>query len=295
MVRPMRLQAAACAILLCSGSALAQAPELARAMTLQPPAWVERGDSREALRPGAALYPGDRLHTGTGGRVHIELEDSSTIKLGEASEFELPALQVIDDGSDTGLLKGALKVLKGAFRFTTGAMSQFRKRDLAVYVGPAITSGIRGTDIFAKSDDKQDLLCLLEGVVEVSSPDAPVQTMDQPNTFYVVPRGQPAKPIIPTPPEKLATWLPSIEMRPTEAALQAGGRFRLVLLSANSEAGAAREAARFSALGYPVDVVRNDNRYRVALVGFASYDDALRYRQTAKQRLGVSGSWVMRP
>ncbi|WP_162932503.1 SPOR domain-containing protein [Solimonas sp. K1W22B-7] len=293
------MQAFACAVLLLAGDVRAQAPELARAMLLQPPAWVERGDSRLPLYPGAAILPGDRVVTGLNGRVQLELEDSSTIKLGESAQFELPALEVVDDGSETGLLKGALKILKGAFRYTTGAFSELRKRELDVYAGPTVTAGIRGTDIFAKSDDSQDLLCLLEGTVQVSSPDAPLQTMDQPNTFYVVPRGQPPRPIGPTPPQKLATWLPSTEMRPQEPALKSGGRFRLVLLSVGTEEQAAGEAGRLGALGYPVETLASQTpaglRHRVLLGGFASYGDALQYRQLAAQRLKIKGAWVMRP
>lgn len=294
-----RLQALACAMLLASGAATAQAPELARAMTLQPPVWLERGEQREPLRPGATVFPGDRISTGAGGRLHLELEDSSTIKLGEGADFEMPALQVIDDGSDTRLLKGVLKLAKGAFRFTTGALSQFRKRDLDVHIGPTVTTGIRGTDVFGKSDDTQDLLCLLEGSVQVWGPDAPAQTMDQPRTFYVVPRGQPPKPISPTPPDKLDTWLPSTEMRPQEPALNAGGRYRLVLLSVGTEKQATGEAARLAALGYPVDVLASDTptgpRHRVVLGGFARYEDAQQYRRIATERLKINGSWVMRP
>ncbi|MDM4770004.1 FecR family protein [Solimonas sp. SE-A11] len=293
------LQGLACVTLLASGAATAQAPELARAMTLQPPVWVERGEQRKPLRPGATVFPGDRISTGAGGRLHLELEDSSTIKLGEGADFAMPALQVIDDGSDTGLLKGVLKLAKGAFRFTTGALAQFRKRDLDVHIGPTVTTGIRGTDVFGKSDDTQDLLCLLEGSVQVWSPDTPAQTMDQPRTFYVVPRGQPPKPISPTPQDKLDSWLPSTEMRPQEAALNAGGRYRLVLLSVGTEKQAAGEAARLAALGYPVDVLASETptgpRHRVVLGGFARYEDAQQYRGIVSERLRISGSWVMRP
>lgn len=293
------LQALACTMLLASGAASAQAPELARAMILQPPVWLERGDQRQPLHPGATVFPGDSISTGAGGRLHLELEDSSTIKLGEGADFEMPALQVIDDGSDTGLLKGVLKLAKGAFRFTTGALSQFRKRELDVHIGPTVTTGIRGTDVFGKSDDAQDLLCLLEGSVQVWSLDAPVQTMDRPNTFYVVPRGQPPKPISPTPPDKLETWLPSTEMRSQEPALEAGGRYRLVLLSVATEKQATGEAARLAALGYPVDVLASQTqagpRHRVVLGGFARYEDAQQYRRIATERLKITGSWVMRP
>ncbi|HSW13401.1 MAG TPA: SPOR domain-containing protein [Solimonas sp.] len=289
-----------CALLLgAAAPASAQQSVLARAMLLQPPAWIEHGEQRSALRPGAAIFPGDRIETGAGGRVHVELEDSSTIKLGEKAGFELPALKVVDDGSETGLLQGSLKLLRGAFRYTTGALSGLRKRDLAVYVGPAVTAGIRGTDIFVKSDDSQDLLCLLEGQVEVSSPGQDPQTMDQPNTFYVVPRGQPPRPIAPTPPAKLATWLPATEPAKGEAALEAGGRVRLVLVSVGSEEQASGEAQRLQALGYPAEVLageaRAGTRYRVVLGGFTSKPEAQRYARTLQQRLGIRGAWAMPP
>lgn len=299
MQRQLTARALACAMLLACGSAAAQSSELARAMALQPPVWIERGEVRAPLYPGAAVQPGDRLATGSGGRIHLELEDSSTIQIGEGASFELPALQVVDDGSETGLLKGALKVVKGAFRYTTGALSQFRKRELDVYVGPTITSGIRGTDIFAKSDDTQDLLCLLEGSVPVSGPDGVIQTMDQPNSFFVVPRGQPPRPIGPAPQAKLASWLPSTELRGGEPAMKAGGRFRLVLISVGTERQAQGEALRLANLGYPVEVMISETpagiRHRVVLGGFASYNEAQAYRRVVTERLKLGGSWVMRP
>jgi len=299
MRRDSLWQALACLVVLCALPAAAAQPVLARAMLLQPPVWVERGSQREPLRAGAAIYPGDRFETGAGGRLQLELEDSSTVKLGEQAGFELPALQVVDDGSEGGLLKGSLKLLRGALRYTTGALSGLRRREFDVYVGPTITSGIRGTDVFAKSESTQDLLCLLEGQVQVSSPGFEAQTMDRPNTFYVVPRGQPPKPISPTPPAKLQTWLPSTEMNPAAPALEAGGRHRLVLLSFTTAAQAQGEAARLAALGYPVEVLVSETssgtRHRIVLPGFASKPAAQRYAAVVKKRLGIAGSWVLLP
>lgn len=299
MHRQITARALACALAFGCGSAAAQTSELARAMALQPPAWIERGEIRAPLYPGAAIQPGDRLSTSSGGRIHLELEDSSTIQLGEGSSFEMPALQVLDDGSDTGLLKGTLKLAKGSFRYSTGPLSQFRKRELGVSIGPAIIGGVRDSDIFARSEDTQDLLCLIEGQVQVAGPDAPEQTLDQPRTFYVVPRGQPPRPVAPAPQAKLASWLASTELRPAEPALHSGGRYRVVLVSVATEAQAQREALRLAKLGYPVEVMISDTpagvRHRVVLGGFASYNDAQEYRRIAAERLKASGSWVMRP
>lgn len=297
----MRVMPVAGAMLLAalSWSAFAQetAPILARAVLLQPPVWVERGGERQALAPGAALYPGDRFETGERGRLQLELEDSSTVKLGSGAQFELPALQIVEDGAE-GLLKGTLKVLRGAFRYTAGALAGLRKRELDVYVGPTVTAGVRGTDFWGKSEASQDLLCLLEGRVEVGSPGHPSQVMDQPNTFYVVPRGQPPRPIVPTPPDKLPTWLPQTEMEPG-TALSASGRFKLVLRSLGSAAQAQREVARLGALGYATEVQAYDagrqTRYRLLLPGFDSREAAQRYARTLPANLGLPLPWVLSP
>jgi hypothetical protein len=51
-------------------------------------------------------------------------------------------------------------VIAGAFRFTTS--SQARKRDIAIKV-KNVSIGIRGTDLWGKSTDERDLVCLIEG------------------------------------------------------------------------------------------------------------------------------------
>jgi hypothetical protein len=280
----------------CAASAhAAPAPILARAAVLQPPVWVERDGSRTALRPGAPLYAGDHYETGPGGRLHIETEDASTIKLGENAQFQLPVLAIVDDGSEGGLFRGALKVLKGAFRFTTSALGVLRKREVDVSIGPTITAGIRGTDIWGKSEDSQELLCLLEGKVQVSSPGQPEQTMDQPQTFYVVPRDQAPLPIQPTPEGKLAKWALQTEMDPSAAALQASGRFRVVLASFANEAQATHEAARLAQLGYAADVLSAQTRFRVVMTGFESKAEAARFAGALRGKLGLQQPWVMAP
>jgi hypothetical protein len=54
------------------------------------------------------------------------------------------------------------------FSFTTGLLAKSSaQRDVKVKVN-AITAGIRGTDVWAKSDSGGDLICLLEGNITVS-------------------------------------------------------------------------------------------------------------------------------
>jgi hypothetical protein len=144
----------------CSAVAAAQVPggaangapaePLARVEAVQPPAWVLRGGERAPAAPGAALQADDAIETGGGGRVHLAASEGSTIKLGEGGRTQLPELQYVatPQATDQGVYTATLKVLRGAFRFTTRALGHAFQRDVTVDVGPTLTAGIRGTDIW---------------------------------------------------------------------------------------------------------------------------------------------------
>lgn len=296
-----RLSAAAVlATVLLTGAAVADGgPVLARAGGLQPPAWMEREGSRQAVISGAPLYAGDRFETGKGGRLQIELQDDGIVKLGENARFEMPSLTVKNDGSAKGLLQASLRVLRGAFRYTTSELSKLRPREIDVSIGPTITAGIRGTDIWGKSDDSQELLCLLEGRIEVASPGHPSQIMDQSLSFYVVPHDQAPLPVAPAPMEKVATWAPQTEMDPAKPALTAAGPWRVALYSALRQSAAEAHARELSAQGYPAAVASGERNgrtyYRVVIEGLANRKEALRYAASLKSELGIAEAWVMLP
>ncbi|HVT36661.1 MAG TPA: FecR domain-containing protein [Nevskiaceae bacterium] len=277
-------------LLLLGGAVPAQAaaPSYAHVEALQPPAWVLRGDARTALAPGMPLYAGERYLTGEHARVHFALDDGSVVKLGEQAEFSLPRLSLKKGQDQTAVLQGALQLLKGAFRFTTSVLGHLKRRELDIAVGPTITAGIRGTDIWGESDSEQELLCLIEGKLDVRSPGQSAVTMDQPKTFYVVPRGQGPQPVVATPPEKLEGWIPQTELIGQEVSLHARARWSLVLAQYLEVARARERVAQLDAAGYPVSIVQRPSKDIVlqALVteGFRSRDDAQRYAAELQQK-----------
>ena len=164
----------ACALLLGANIANA-APAVVEAV--QYPAWLERGGNAVPLTPGTALQAQDRLRTGTNARVQLKMPEGSAVKLGENAQF------VIERVEDRGVFRAALSVLAGAFRFTTDAARKATKRDIEIKVKNA-TAGIRGTDLWGKSTDERDIVCLLEGKITVGSEGHPTVTLDQPLDFY---------------------------------------------------------------------------------------------------------------
>ena len=81
---------------------------------------------------------------------------TASFKLGAYTIMNMETLL----SSDNGVFKATLNVLKGVFRFTS---TKSAKRDITLKIGPSITAGIRGTDVWG-SAERQDraLICLIE-------------------------------------------------------------------------------------------------------------------------------------
>ena len=279
---------------------LAHAAPLATVETLQPPAWLERGGQRTALIAGLTLEDGDRLITGAGARVQLGLHEHSIVKLGENVQLELPRLELKpDQDDDVGLFGATIKVVKGAFRFTTRELGKLRRREVEVSIGSTITAGIRGTDLWGKSDEDQALVCLLDGQIEVRGPEQNPQMLERPGSFYVVPRAGEAQPVSEAPAARIETWVPQTELRPEDATFTATGNY-LVGLESSTDADAAQAAVqRFAELGYATEIVRarvgGKLWYRVVISGLATQAEAQRFAARARQALGLHSPWVMAP
>jgi hypothetical protein len=284
----------ALALALAAGGATASESGTA-VSAVQLPAWVERGGRVVPVRPGFTLEPGDVLITGAKGRVHVDTPDGSIVKLGSSGRIGLDTLRVRTEPDGAGLFDGALNVVKGAFRFTTRLAGKASRRDVRVRVG-VVTAGIRGTDIWGKSDDEKDLVCLLEGKIAVASDGQPEQTMDGTNLFDVVPKGQAPKPIAPVDPNKVVNeWAPQTEMAPDAPTLVADGDFMVIALSQTSAEGAEFIAGKLAEEGYPAEVDTADGRYfRVSLRSFATLGEAQAMAAQLEGIGGIRGAYAKR-
>src|SRR5207244_3845184 len=166
--------------------------------------------------PGTQLQAQDRLRTGSDARVQLRLGEGSTVKLGQNARF------VIETADDRGIFRAALAVLDGAFRFTTDALRKSQRRDVSIRV-KNVTAGIRGTDLWGKSTDARDLVCLLEGKISVGSEGHPTVTLDTPLDFYQRPRdGAPS--VAKVDEKQIAEWSRETEMSPDGAGARIGDR-----------------------------------------------------------------------
>lgn len=264
--------------LLCTARLAYAEPTVVEAV--QYPAWLERGGASVPLMPGTTLRANDQLRTGNNARVQLKMGEGSTVKLGENAKF------TIDRSDDRGIFRAALSVLSGAFRFTTDALRKSQRRDITVKV-KNVTAGIRGTDLWGKSTDARDIVCLLEGKISVGSEGHPAVTLDQPLDFYQQPRdGAPS--VAKVDEKQIEIWAQETEISPEGAAGRIGGDWRVTAAAFPARNDALAMNRRVRANGYPSKVTGREGAFLVEIGGLASESAARALMANLRSIPGIS-------
>jgi hypothetical protein len=257
------------------------------------PAWVERDGARTPLAPGVSLRSNDILHTGPDARVLVKLGEGSSVKLGENGQFELNSVGTREDN----VFVATMNLLAGAFRFTTDAVARLRKREVSVGVS-TVTAGIRGTDLWGKAAADRDIVCLIEGRVEVMRAGEPTVTIEEPLSFYVAPKGRRALPVQRVNPAQLEQWANETEIAAGTGAARMGGTWQLLLVSADSEVEAFEVYRTVWSAGYPAELqaieAREKRSYEVRITNLASEVDANALAARLTGQHGVTKPRVLR-
>ena len=240
-----------CSLILAT-SLLSAAPALAQPAAsveaVQIPAWIERNGRRTPLLPGMELRAGDQIFTGAGSRALVRLAEGSVVKLGENGTLRFAQ---IDRSQE--IFKAALGVLQGAFRFTTDLIGKNRKREVDIRVAQ-VTAGIRGTDLWGRGRKDNEVVCLIEGEIQVGAEGETAQTLSQPLQFY---RRVDAKtqPIGLIDVKQLGEWAKETEIEDGKGSLRAGGRFSVALVSAPDQKTALAVYDELRNAGYPAEIL----------------------------------------
>ncbi|MBI2308909.1 MAG: FecR domain-containing protein [Rhodocyclales bacterium] len=262
---------------------------------VQPPAWVERGEQRLPLVVGQRLNNRDRVLTGGDARVLLRLSEGSAVKLGANASLRLDAL----GERERGVFTAAFDVAKGAFRFTTGVFNRFQDRRAVNVRIATVTAGIRGTDLWGSSDAERDLVCLIEGRITVTHPEAEAVSMSEPMSFYVAPKGQLPLPVAAVDPGQLAQWAQETELQPAAPVFRPRGRWQVLAGVADSEEAALALYDRIRAAGYPARIrpqAAGEGGYRYALLvpRLASRADAEALAARLRLELGLEATRATR-
>jgi hypothetical protein len=251
-----------CSLLLAftlSGAPVALAQPAASVEGVQMPAWVERNGRRSPLLPGMELRAGDQIFTGAGSRAVVRLAEGSVVKLGENGTLRFTQMDRSQE-----IFRAALGVLQGAFRFTTELVGQKRKREVDIRVAQ-VTAGIRGTDLWGRGRKDNEVVCLIEGEIQVGAEGEAAQTLNQPLQFY---RRVDAKtqPIGLIDVQQLGQWARETEIEDGKGALRAGGRFSVLLASAPDQRAALGIYDELRNAGYPAEILPRRQGEQVAYI-----------------------------
>ena len=252
---------------------------------VQMPAWRERDGNRVPLVPGMELRAGDRILSGKDARVLVRLSEGSVVKLGENGDLRLAEVSATRE-----LFKGALQVLEGAFRFTTDVAAKARKREVTVKVDQ-VTIGIRGTDFWGRSRAERQVVCLIEGAIQVGAEGEPPVTMDQPRQFYRREKGK-TEPVGMVEAQQLAQWALETDIGAGKGALRRGGKFSVALLKSSQQRDANAVRDQLRQAGYPAEVVGDKQTHTVRIRHLPTREEAQVLADTLQGRYGVKDAVV---
>lgn len=292
----MKTSSLATATLLCAlaGAVQAGSPDvLVEGVNM--PAWVTRSGRMEPLGIGARLKASDEITTAEGSRVLLRLADGSAVKLGENARFVVGSTAQKRNGANP-LFQATLKVLAGAFRFTTSALAKVRsERDISIQF-PTVTAGVRGTDLWGKADTDRDFVVLIEGKIGVRRGDDAEVAMSEPRSLYDAPKGAPTPPLTQITPELLDKYAAETEISAGSGAAQAGGRWKVTVSASESQAEALGAYDKLRGAGYAAAIAPlnrdGKTRFVVRVANLASEKDALQLALRLKLRLGFEAASV---
>jgi hypothetical protein len=278
-----------------SGASIAQSKSkparpdpLAMVEAVQMPAWVERGGASYPLTPGMELKDRDQLKTGAGSRLLLRAADGSAIKLGEKGSLFLDGMRM----RGGNVFEAALKVAEGAFRFTTEAFAPFRgRRDVSIAIR-TVTAGIRGTDLWGRSAADRQIVCLIDGKIDVTPPGESPISMDQRLSFYVREMGR-SQPVAIVLADQLREWADETETRTGLGVSKRGGKWKLTASAGLTHNRALDLYRDLRNAGYPAEIVpakAGDKRvYNVRLSNFETRKDAEFVASALKQHPRLRG------
>ena len=220
--------------------------------SLRLPAWLDRGGLSVPASPGIELQVGDKLRTGSGARMLLALNEGSLVRLGENATFEIVAAE-----RKAGVFTAALSVVEGAFRFTTKALMKAQPRNVSIRVGNNATIGIRGTDVWGRGRLDKDIVCLIEGKIDVTGNNNRTLRLDQPLQFFQSTRTAPPEPVSFLDHKQLDIWARETDLEAGKGATAIGVWSINVINFASRDALLAASRAMRDA-GYPVEKSANN-------------------------------------
>ena len=261
--------------------------------SLQMPAWYDRDGETFPLKAGTKIYARDVIRTGKNSRALIRMQEGSIIKLGQETKLNISALAPQEQKN--GIFAALLRITRGAFRFTTTKLGKGHRRNIDVKIG-TVSVGIRGTDIWGRSAENEDLFALLEGKVTVQRDGEEKFIMQDKLSYILAPKNQPTTAVAPIDLNKLDGWADETEMQQGQGIVTADGEWAVNMMSLQNSEAAAQLQQKLNDAGYATDIqqtqIDKTTWLRVRIEGFSTRDDASSLASRMTNQYGIQSPWV---
>ena len=114
-----------------------------RIKVAQGAAYILRGGTSIAARPGDAVFASDSLQTGASGSLGVTLKDDTRLSLGPDSEVRLERYVFAPDNGALGMV---LNFVRGVAGYISGRMAKLAPDSIRLET-PAAIVGVRGTTL----------------------------------------------------------------------------------------------------------------------------------------------------
>jgi cell division septation protein DedD len=145
--------------------------------------------------------------------------------------------------------------------------------------------------LWGRSRAGNEIVCLIEGEIEVGAEGEPAVAMNHPLQFYRRVEGK-TQPVGNVDAVQLAQWSLETEMEVGKGALRAGGRFSVVLASFPDQAGALAMYDEMRNAGYPAEIqpVKDADKiaYRVRIRNLPSRTEAQALANQLRGKFGIT-------
>jgi hypothetical protein len=188
------------------------------------------------------------------------------------------------------LFRAALNVLEGAFRFTTEIVSKPRKREVTIRAAQ-VTAGIRGTDFWGRARQGNEIVCLIDGEVEVAAAGEQPVTLREPRQFYRRIDGK-TQALGVVNESQIERWSSEVELQAGKGIARRGGRYTVVLASAAEQGAVVPIYDELQNAGYPAELrplkQGGKTTYVVRIRQLASREEAQALAKQLRGKYGIT-------
>ena len=269
---------------------------------VQPPAWKESNGNRSALFPGDKLLSSDKIFTGVNSRVLLDFNEGSIVEIGQDTSTTIESAPVTEQITNAqneieSLTSAAIKIVKGAFRYTAQALTNKRKRDIKITLTTS-TIGIRGTDLWGKSSKGEDFVVLIEGDIVINHKSKQQLRLNKELSVYTAPAGSNPNPLSEIKVPVLLKLAKETVLIKEKAVIYPQGRYSVILASSQNEKVASKSTAKLNQQGYPIKnataSVNGKDYTRSKIQGFKSLNQARLFLKQVTDELNINDAWILK-